>query len=172
MAKLKGKAALVTGGSRGIGAAIAERLAREGADVVITYAKSAEAAEKVVAQARTHGVKAEALHADAADGVAVTRVVGEVARRFGRLDILVNNAGVFFLGSLLDNTDEEFERMVNTNVRAVFLASREAAKVMGEGGRIITIGSTVLVIVVSVRNELPFKICRIPEEKMFEILAR
>ncbi len=138
MARLKGKAALVTGGSRGIGAAIAERLAREGADVAITYAKSAEAAEKVAAQVRTHGVKAEALHAD---GAAVKRVVGEVARHFGRLDILVNNAGVFFLDSLLDNTEEQFEQMVDTNVRAVFLASREAAKVMREGGRIITIGS-------------------------------
>lgn len=111
--------------------------------MAITYAKSAEAAEKVAAQVRTHGVKAEALHTDAADGAAVRRVVGEVARRLGRLDILVNNAGVFFLDSLLDSTDEQFEHMVNTNIRAVFLASREAAKVMPEGGRIITIGSIV-----------------------------
>ncbi|MGH8607241.1 MAG: SDR family NAD(P)-dependent oxidoreductase, partial [Gammaproteobacteria bacterium] len=110
MAKLAGKTALVTGGSRGIGAAIAERLAQEGADVAITYAKSADAAEKVLARARTHGVRAEALQADSADRVAIKRVVGEVLRQFGHLDILVNNAGVFFLGSLLDSTDEEFER--------------------------------------------------------------
>lgn len=141
MAKLKGKSALVTGGSRGIGAAIAERLAQEGADVAITYSKSADAAEKVVARGRAYGVKAEALQADSGDGEAIKRVVGEVVHRFGRLDILVNNAGIFFLGSLLDSTDEEFERMVNINVRAVFLASREAAKVMRVGGRIINIGS-------------------------------
>lgn len=141
MAKLKGKTALVTGGSRGIGAAISERLAQEGADVAITYAKSTDAAEKVLTRARIHGVKAEALQADAADGAAVKRVVGEVVRQFGRLDILVNNAGVFFLGSLLDSTDKQFEQMVNTNVRAVFLASREAANVMRVGGRIINIGS-------------------------------
>ncbi|MGH8627052.1 MAG: SDR family NAD(P)-dependent oxidoreductase [Gammaproteobacteria bacterium] len=141
MAKLKGKSALVTGGSRGIGAAIAERLAQEGADVAITYTKSADAAEKVVARGRAYGVKAEALQADSGDGEVIKRVVGEVVHRFGRLDILVNNAGIFFLGSLLDSTDEQFERMVNINVRAVFLASREAAKVMQEGGRIINIGS-------------------------------
>ncbi|MGH8653739.1 MAG: SDR family NAD(P)-dependent oxidoreductase [Gammaproteobacteria bacterium] len=138
MAKLASKTALVTGGSRGIGAAIAERLAQEGANVAITYAKSADAAQKVLARARTHGVRAEALQAD---GAAIKRVVGEVLRQFGHLDILVNNAGVFFLSSLTDSTDEQFEQMVNINVRAVFLASREAAKVMQEGGRIINIGS-------------------------------
>ncbi|MGH8613326.1 MAG: SDR family NAD(P)-dependent oxidoreductase [Gammaproteobacteria bacterium] len=141
MAKLKGISALVTGGSRGIGAGIVERLAQEGAAVAITYSKSADAAEKVVARGRAYGVKAEALQADSGDGEVIKRVVGEVVHRIRRLDIRVNNAGIFLLGSLLDSTDEEFERMVNINVRAVFLASREAAKVMRVGGRIINIGS-------------------------------
>lgn len=140
---LSGKVALVTGGSRGIGAAIAERLAADGADVAITYAKSAQAAERVVAAVKARGVRGEALRADAADGEAASAAVPLVVERLGRLDILVNNAGIFFTGPVESSSDEEFERMVNVNVRAVFLAGRAAARVMAEGGRIVNIGSIV-----------------------------
>jgi 3-oxoacyl-[acyl-carrier protein] reductase len=140
--RLTGKVALVTGGSRGIGAAIAERLAADGADVAITYSSSPEAAERVVAAIRQNaGVRAEAIRADAADPAAVKGVVPAVVERFGRLDILVNNAGVWVQNVLTEATDEEFDRVVDVNVRAVFLTAREAARVMQPGGRIINIGS-------------------------------
>jgi len=141
MAKLDGKVALVTGGSRRIGAAIAGKLAAEGAHVVITYSSNAKAAELTVDAMRIHGVEAMALRVDAADAEAVKGVVPEVFDSFGRLDVLVNNAGIFAMAPLEECSDEDFERMIAINVRAVFLMSREAAKVMGEGGRIITIGS-------------------------------
>jgi len=139
--KLKDKVALVTGGSRGIGAAIVLRLAEDGANVVVTYASSPEAAELVVAAARGKGVEAEALRADAADSDQVQSAVRQVAERFGRLDILVNNAGIFAGGPLEETSDGDFERTVDVNIRAVFVAAREAVKVMTEGGRIINIGS-------------------------------
>ncbi len=138
---LKNKVALVTGGSRGIGAAIVQHLAAEGANVILTYATSAEAAERQVAAARDKGVEAEAIKADAADGQAVRDLVSQVVERFGGLDILVNNAGIFAGGPLEETSDEDFERTVDINIRAVFLAAREAAKVMASGGRIINIGS-------------------------------
>jgi 3-oxoacyl-[acyl-carrier protein] reductase len=141
MAKLDGKVAVVTGGSRGIGAAIARRLAADGAHVAITYSGNAETAEAAVAAVRAHGVEGMALRADAADADAVKAIVPQVVDRFGRLDILVNNAGILVLAPLEDCTDEDFERIVAVNIRAVFLASRAAAKVMEDGGRIITIGS-------------------------------
>ncbi len=141
MPRLKGKTALVTGGSRGIGAAIAHRLADEGANVAITYASSSTAADQVVADLREKGVGAEAIRADAADAAAMTGLVGQVVARFDGIHILVNNAGIFEMAPLTEATDEDFARMVDINVRAVFLASREAAKAMGDGGRIITIGS-------------------------------
>jgi len=138
---LKNKVAIVTGGSRGIGAAIVQQLAAEGANVVLTYASSAEAAERQAAAARDKGVEAEAIKADAADGQAVRDLVARVVERFGGLDILVNNAGIFAGGPLEETSDEDFERTVDINIRAVFLAAREAAKVMTSGGRIINIGS-------------------------------
>ncbi|HEY0523400.1 MAG TPA: 3-oxoacyl-ACP reductase family protein [Stellaceae bacterium] len=140
--RLTGKVALVTGGSRGIGAAIAERLAADGADVAISYSSSSESAERVVAGIRrSAGVRAEAFHADAADPAAVKALVPAVVEQFGRLDILVNNAGIWQQNILTEATEEEFDRIVGVNVRAVFLAAREAARVMQPGGRIINIGS-------------------------------
>ena len=143
--KLAGKVALVTGGSRGIGAAIAEHLAREGADVAISYTSSPEKAEAVVAKLKTYGVRASAYKADQAKTAEVTGLVESVAKTFGRLDILVNNAGVFANGQLGDpNADlavRDNEQAVN--VGGVVTAVRSAAKYLGEGGRIITIGSVI-----------------------------
>jgi 3-oxoacyl-[acyl-carrier protein] reductase len=135
------KTALVTGGSRGIGAAIARRFADLGADVAITYLRSEDAAEDVVAAAREKEVNAEAFQADATDPRAMTGLIPTVTNRLGKLDILVNNAGAFDLAPITDTTLDDYERIMNTNVRAVYLVSREAAKVMPEGGRIINVGS-------------------------------
>lgn len=139
---LKGKAALVTGGSRGIGAAIAKRLAADGADVAITYTSAPAKAEEVVAAIKALGRNGLAIKADAADADAVRRSVTETVTALGRIDILVNNAGIAVMAPLTEFSLEDFDRIVAVNVRAVFVASQEAAKHMGEGGRIITIGST------------------------------
>jgi NAD(P)-dependent dehydrogenase (short-subunit alcohol dehydrogenase family) len=141
MAKLEGKVALVTGGSRGIGAAIARRLAADGADVALTYARSAEKAHAVVADIRLAGRRGLALAADNADPRAVERAVDAAMDAFGRLDILVNNAGIYSVASLDALTVEDFDAAVAVNVRAPFVASKAAAARMGEGGRIISIGS-------------------------------
>jgi 3-oxoacyl-[acyl-carrier protein] reductase len=138
---LQGKVALVTGGSRGIGAAIAERLAADGADVVITYNKSHDAAARVVASIKAAGGRGEAWPSDAAAASAASALVPNVVRNFGRLDILVNNAGMFFHKPLEAASDEEFERIIDLNVRSVFLTGRAAAGVMQSGGRIINIGA-------------------------------
>ena len=139
--RLTGKVALITGGSRGIGAAIARRFAEEGAKIVISYASSPQAAEAVVATAREAGAEAEAIKADSSDSGQVESLVQQTVKRFGRLDILVNNAGIFAGGSLEDSSDEDFQKTIDVNVRAVFVAAREAAKTMTDGGRIINIGS-------------------------------
>lgn len=143
MAILKDKVALVTGGSRGIGAAIAKRLARDGAHVAISYAASADKARAVVRELESNGVRAAAFQADQADQAQVERLVGAVVERFGRLDILVNNAGVFVTGAVGDaaNDLKAFERQFAINVGGVAAGVRAAAKVMREGGRIISIGS-------------------------------
>jgi 3-oxoacyl-[acyl-carrier protein] reductase len=141
MANLTGKAALVTGGSRGIGAAIAKRLARDGADVAITYVAAREKADEVVRAIEAEGGRALALRADSADAEAVKSAVTETVRTFGRLDVLVNNAGFFAFSPLAEFTLEDFDRLVAVNVRGVFVAVQEASRHMGEGGRIITIGS-------------------------------
>jgi 3-oxoacyl-[acyl-carrier protein] reductase len=140
--QLDGKVAFISGGSRGIGAAIARRLARDGATVAIGYGASAIAAEALVAEIQARGGKAIALLADAADPVALTRAIDSVAERYGRLDILVNNAGVLLMGPLDEFTLEDFDKTVAVNVRAVFVASKAAAAHMREGGRIVNISST------------------------------
>lgn len=138
---LYGKVALVTGGSRGIGAAIAQRLAEEGADVAITYVRSDDAAKHVVNEICSKGVRAEALQSNVANASEVRGLVHKVVELLGRLDILVNNAGVYPTGSLEDATEEAFDQVVAINIRSVFLAAQEAAKIMPPGGRIINIGS-------------------------------
>ncbi|TWC06041.1 NAD(P)-dependent dehydrogenase (short-subunit alcohol dehydrogenase family) [Bradyrhizobium macuxiense] len=139
---LQGKRALVTGGSRGIGAAIARRLAAEGADVAITYERSADRAEAVGAEIRKQGRRALALQADSADASAVRGAVNAAAKEFGGLDILVNNAGIFRGGGPIDAvTLEDIDATLAVNVRAVVVASQAAVAHMGEGGRIINIGS-------------------------------
>ncbi|MFI8927020.1 3-oxoacyl-ACP reductase family protein [Streptomyces sp. NPDC053474] len=138
---LSGKAALVTGGSRGIGAAIARRLAREGAAVALTYHASPGSADGVVADIRAEGGTAVAIAADSADAEAVRAAVTGTVSAFGRLDVLVNNAGVGSMGPLGELTVDDFDRDVAVNVRAVWVASQEALRHLGDGGRIITIGS-------------------------------
>jgi len=138
---LKGKVALVTGGSRGIGAAIARRLAEGGADVAITYASSADAAEAVAAELRDRGVQAAAFQAEGGDAESVKALVPAVVERLGRLDILVNNAGIFAGGPLTETEEADFDSTVAVNIKAIFLAAKAAAQVMPEGGRIINIGS-------------------------------
>lgn len=141
--KLSGKVALVTGGSRGIGAASARALADEGADVAISFVASPEKAEAVVAELKAKGVKARAFKADQASAKDVTQLVKDVAKEFGHLDILVNNAGVAAGGAIDDaNADTEaLARQDAINVHGVIAAIRTASQLMGEGGRIVTVGS-------------------------------
>jgi NAD(P)-dependent dehydrogenase (short-subunit alcohol dehydrogenase family) len=143
--QLVGKAALVTGGSRGIGAAAARALAEEGADVAVSYAASADKAEAVVRELEGKGVRAAAFKADQGDPAQVEKLVDNVVKRFGRLDILVNNAGLFIPGYVHnpDNDLKALERQHAVNFTGVVAAIRAAIKVMGEGGRIITVGSGV-----------------------------
>jgi len=138
---LKNKVALVTGGSRGIGAAIAKRLADEGATVAVTYSQSKAKAEALVAEITKGGGRALAIQADNRDPGAVEAAVGAVAAKHGRIDILVNNAGVFDAGTVTEVTADDFDRTIDVNVKAVFLATRAAAAHMPEGGRVISIGS-------------------------------
>jgi 3-oxoacyl-[acyl-carrier protein] reductase len=140
---LEGKVALITGGSRGIGAAIAKRLAADGANVTITYTKGADAAESVVKEIERAGRKAIAIQADAADADAVKAAVEKTVATFGRLDILVNNAGTAVPKRFEETTLEELDRLMDINVRGVFVATQAALKHMKSGGRIISIGSAV-----------------------------
>jgi 3-oxoacyl-[acyl-carrier protein] reductase len=141
--KLDGKIALVTGGSRGIGAAIAKRLAADGANVAITYTKGADAAASVVKEIERAGGKAIAIQADAADAVAVKAAVEKTFATFGRLDVLVNNAGTAIPKPFEEATLEEMDRVLDINVRGVYVATQAALRHMQSGGRIIMIGSAV-----------------------------
>jgi 3-oxoacyl-[acyl-carrier protein] reductase len=140
---LVGKAALVTGGSRGIGAAIAKRLAADGASVAITYAKDAGAASAVVKEIESAGGKAVAIQADAADVKAVRDAVEKAVATLGRLDVLVNNAGIAIPKKFEDTTLEELDQVIDINVRGVFVTTQAALKHMNDNGRIIMIGSCV-----------------------------
>jgi 3-oxoacyl-[acyl-carrier protein] reductase len=137
------RVALVTGGSRGIGSAIAKRLATDGNSVAITYSKGADAAAAVVKEIESAGGKAIAIQADAADPKAVKAAVEKTVATFGRLDVLVNNAGTAIPKPFEETTLEELDRVLDINVRGVFIATQAALKHMHEGGRIIMIGSAV-----------------------------
>ncbi len=143
MSKLANKVALVTGGSRGIGAAIAKRLAADGASVAITYAKDSRAASAVVKAIERDGGKAIAIQADAIDVEAVQGAVEKAVATFGRLDVFVNNAGTAIPKKFEETTLEEFDRVIDINVRGVFVATQAALRHMNDGGRIIMIGSAV-----------------------------
>ena len=138
---LQGRRALVTGGSRGIGAAIVRRLAQEGADVALTYVTRKEAAEEVAEQARAHGGKVVAIQADSGDTKALVAAVQHTVNDLKGLDILVNNAGVALMAPFDEYRLEDFERTVNVNIRSVFVATQAAVRYMHEGGRVINIGS-------------------------------
>src|ERR1700730_9478345 len=137
--KLEGKIALVTGGSRGIGAAIAKRLAADGAKVAITYSKGTDAAASVVKEIEREDGKAIAIQADAADADAVKAAVEKGVSTFGQLDILVNNAGTAIPKPFEETTIEEMDRLLNINVRGVFVATQAALKHMKSGGSIISL---------------------------------
>lgn len=138
---LAGKVALVTGGSRGIGAAIVKRLAQDGAQIAFTYSSAQQQAEELVRVIESEGGRALAIRADSLDAEAVKNAVNETVRTLGRLDVLVNNAGIAVVTPIEQYSLDDFDRMVAINVRAVFVASQEACRHMSEGGRIITIGS-------------------------------
>lgn len=140
---LSGKAALVTGASRGIGAAIAKRLAADGASVAITYSKGADAAAEVVKDIERSGGKARAIQADATDAKAVSAAVEKTAATFGQLDILANNAGTAIPKPFEEATLEETDQVIGLNLRGVFIATQAALKRMQDGGRVITMGSCV-----------------------------
>jgi 3-oxoacyl-[acyl-carrier protein] reductase len=141
--KLEGKIALVTGGSRGIGAAIAKRLAADGAGVAITYTKGADAAALVVKDIESSGGNAIAIQADAADAKAVSAAIAKAVATLGRLDILVNNAGTAIPKPFEEATLKEMDQVIDLNLRGVFIATQAALRHMQDGGRIITMGSCV-----------------------------
>ncbi|MGF6491976.1 3-oxoacyl-[acyl-carrier protein] reductase [Luteibacter sp. 621] len=143
MSHLINKTSLVTGASRGIGAAIAKRLAADGANVAITYTRGAEAAAQVVKDIQQAGGKAIAIQADAADANAVAAAVEKTVATFGGLDILVNNAGTAIPKPFVESTLEEMDRVIDINLRGVFIATQAALKHIPDNGRIITIGSCV-----------------------------
>jgi 3-oxoacyl-[acyl-carrier protein] reductase len=142
MARLTGKVAVVTGASKGIGAGIAEELAKDGASVIVNYASSASGAEAVVAKIKNAGGKAKAVHADVSKPAEAKQLIDAAVTEFGRIDILVNNAGVYEFLPLEQITETHFDRMFNLNVRGLLFATRAAAGAIGErGGSIINIGS-------------------------------
>jgi 3-oxoacyl-[acyl-carrier protein] reductase len=141
MKRLKNKVVFITGGSRGIGAGIAKRMAAEGADVVITYVNAASQAQQVTDDIKKAGQQALAIPVDNASPDAITAAIDQAMATFGRIDILVNNAGIYIGKPLSEYTLQDFDSSMAVNVRAVFLASQKVAQYMQSGGRIITIGS-------------------------------
>ncbi|CAA2144017.1 glucose 1-dehydrogenase [Methylobacterium bullatum] len=143
MSKLDGKVAVVTGGSKGIGAAIAKALAKEGAAVVVNYASSKAGAEAVVADITSAGGKAIAVQADVSKAAQAQELVEAAKKRFGRLDVLVNNSGVYEFASIEEITEEHYRRLFDVNVLGVLLATQAAAKHLGEGGSVVNISSAI-----------------------------
>jgi len=141
MSRLTEKVAIVTGASDGIGRAIAERLAQDGATVVVNYGKSADKAKQVVVGIKAKGGKAVAIQADMSKVGDASRLVKDTVKKFGRLDILVNNAGMFMFKPLVDMSEEEFDRMFALNTKGPYFALQEAAKVIQDGGRIVNIST-------------------------------
>jgi 3-oxoacyl-[acyl-carrier protein] reductase len=141
MAELQGKNSFVSGGSRGIGAAIALKLAEQGANVTITYSKSQDLANAVIQKIEAKGVKGLAIQADAMEAQNVVQAIQQAVSAFGAINILINNAAIFEMKSITESTLEDYERTENVNIKAVFAATMEAVKSMPEKGRIITIGS-------------------------------
>tara|TARA_R110000782_G_scaffold29715_2_gene73758 strand:- start:61 stop:801 length:741 start_codon:yes stop_codon:yes gene_type:complete len=141
MQTLTGKVAFVTGGSRGIGAAIAKRLARDGATVVLTYVSTPDRARDVVGEIEATGGTALAIKADNRNAEEIEAAVNQAAAQFGQIDILVNNAGIIEIAPIDEFSIEQFDRTVDVNVRAVFVATKAALAHMPDGGRIITTGS-------------------------------
>jgi 3-oxoacyl-[acyl-carrier protein] reductase len=138
---LTGKVALITGGSRGIGAAIVERLANDGASVAFTYTASSEKADQIVQSIRAKGGNVIAIAANAADPTAIKQAITQTAKQFGGLDIVVNNAGIKCFGPIAELTDELFQQALAINVAAAFYTVREASRLLRDGGRVIFIGS-------------------------------
>jgi 3-oxoacyl-[acyl-carrier protein] reductase len=147
MSKLKGKVAIVTGASKGIGAAIAKSLAAEGASVVVNYASSKAGADVVVSEIEKAGGKAVAVRGDVSKAAHAKAIVDGAIEHFGKLDILVNNSGVYEFGALDDITEEHFHKQFNVNVLGLLLTTQAAARHLGEGGSVINIGSLVTRIV-------------------------
>jgi 3-oxoacyl-[acyl-carrier protein] reductase len=140
---LHGKVALIVGGTRGIGAAISRRMAADGASVAMIHLNRSDQAAQLSAELASAGTETLAIQADVADPAALSQAIDIAIQRFGRLDILVNNAGLAITGALEDYAGDAFDRVFAVNVRAPFLAAQRVAGIMGEGGRIITIGSIV-----------------------------
>lgn len=141
--KLEGKVAVVTGASKGIGAEIAKRFARDGAAVVVNYFSSKAGADKVVAEITQAGGKAIAVGGNVSEAGAADAIINAAITNFGRLDILVNNSGIYEFGSIEEITAEHFHKQFNTNVLGLLLTTQAAVKHLGEGGSIINIGSVV-----------------------------
>jgi len=141
MASLSGKVAIVTGSSSGIGRAIAERLAEDGAIVVVNYGTSAEKAQQVVTGIQAKGGKAVAVQSDMSQVAEARRLVSDTVKQFGRLDILVNNAGKFMPKPLMDTTEADFDQVIGLNAKGPYFAMQEAAKTLKEGGRIVNIST-------------------------------
>jgi 3-oxoacyl-[acyl-carrier protein] reductase len=144
LCRLQGKVTLVIGGSRGIGEAIVRRLVEGGGTVVFTFLSSTDRASALVTELKAVG-NVEAVQADSADPGALRRAIGEVGRRHGRIDCLVNNAAISLTGSVVDYPPENFDRMIRTNITPLFTAVQSVLPFMGEGGRIVAIGSTLAV---------------------------
>ncbi len=144
MAKLNGKVAVVTGASKGIGAAIAQDLANEGAAVIVNYANSPQQAEAVVAKIKAAGGKAKAVRADVSKPAEAQQLIDATVAAFGKVDILVNNAGVYEFAPLSDVSEEHYNRIFDVNVKGLLFTTQAAAKALdGRGGTIINIGSVV-----------------------------